>query len=196
MSNESKWGSEFGTAYSDRNNPDRSARQKIFANLLAPIINEVNSVLEVGANKGHNLEVLKNQFGYDVYGIEINKKSASKSWLPITIGSAYKLPYCDNKFGLVFTAGVLIHLDNHLKAMKEMYRVSKKYIINIEYFEDKKTVIPYRDGVLLQAMNWTKEWFDNFNNLKIVREGKMSDFNASDGTDFSKTCKYVILEKL
>jgi hypothetical protein len=195
MTNESKWASEFGTEYTKRNNPDIPARTKIFYELL-DFLTPLDKVLEIGANKGHNLSAIELATGCSALGVEINKEAASQSSNPILIGSAYSLPFLNGKFELVFTAGVLIHLDNYIKAMQEIYRASRKYILSIEYFDKEPRKIQYRDGVLCQAMPWKDIWLENFKDLKVVKEGNMSDFKIDDGTDFSRSCEYLILEKL
>ena len=196
MTNESKWASEFGTEYTQRNNPDIEARRKIFRELLSDFY--CFDFLEVGCNKGHNLEALYIQdLVTDLVGVDVSEEALKQAKAGLVLkSSAYNLPFLDNYFELVFTAGVLIHLDDYLKAMKEIYRVSSKYILTIEYFDKEPRKIEYRDGVLCQAMPWRDIWFDNFSNLKVVKEGKMSDLGFSDGTDFSQRCDYLLMEKL
>jgi SAM-dependent methyltransferase len=112
----------------------------------------------------------------------------------IVKGSAYDLPFIDSQFDLVYTAGVLIHLSDTEKAMKEIYRVSSKYILSIEYFDDKERKIEYRDEVYCSAKPFDRLWLDNFD-LDLVELGDMKDFGLDDGTDFSRNCKYAIFKK-
>jgi SAM-dependent methyltransferase len=191
MTNESKWAGSFGAEYTERNNPSDN-RVYIFHRLLNDL--KIQSALEVGSNKGHNLQALAN-IGIPTLGLEINKEVASKSKILTVVGSAYSLPFCDSTIEMVMTCGVLIHLSDYLKAMQEIYRVSSKYILSIEYFDKEPRKIEYREGVLCQAMPWDTIWTDNFN-LKLVKRGNMADFKIFDGTDFSNRCEYVIFEKL
>ena len=202
MSNESKWSSEFGSAYTERNNPDMYARERIFDKLLGEY--DISEVLEVGCNKGHNLDaiyiaIIEYPECGQAVGVDVNidalKQAKDKGHLVLK-SSAYDLPFMDKSFDLVFTAGVLIHLDDHLKAMQEIYRVSNKYILSIEYFDKTPRKIEYREGVLCQAMPWDKIWLENFTNLKVIKQGEMKDFGIDDGTDFSKRCDYILLEKI
>ena len=50
------------------------------------------------------------------------------------------------------------------------HRVSKKYIITIEYFSDKPTEIEYGD-VLLKKRDYGSIWLDNFSNISLVGYG-------------------------
>lgn len=45
------------------------------------------------------------------------------------VGSAYELPFADNSFDVVFTSNLLHHLENPAKAIGEMQRVSKRYVV-------------------------------------------------------------------
>lgn len=193
--NEKMWGGEFGKQYTERQTINLTARYAIFKKLIGDI--RPYSILEVGANDGHNLIEI-NHLDYDfpnvLMGLEINREVANKSDRPIIIGSAYDIPLNDNSFELVFTAGVLIHLEDTLKAMKEIYRVSSKYILSIEYFDDKERKIEYRDGVYCSAKPFDRLWLDNFD-LDLVELGNMKDFGLDDGTDFSRNCKYAIFKK-
>ena len=78
------------------------------------------------------------------------------------------------KFDIVFTCGVLIHIhpENLLDAMKEIYRVSKKYIVCAEYFSDKDEEINYHgeDGLLFKK-DFGSFYLDNFPNLKLIDYG-------------------------
>ena len=70
---------------------------------------------------------------FDVTGIDLNEHALSiaKKKYPefkFDLDSILKLPYADSTFDLVFTRGVLIHIDpkNIDKATSEIFRISKK----------------------------------------------------------------------
>ncbi|MBA7689247.1 hypothetical protein ES703_97751 [subsurface metagenome] len=56
------------------------------------------------------------------------------------VGNIFDILYKDNYFDLILTAGVLIHInpEDLLKALKEIFRVTKKYYLMLEYNEDYK----------------------------------------------------------
>lgn len=93
------------------------------------------SVLDVGAGEGFTLQKLKdNHIGEKLEGIEYMDEAISFAkklhpGLTIKKGDIYKLPYKDNSFDVVICSEVLEHLDDPEKALMELRRVSKKYLL-------------------------------------------------------------------
>lgn len=92
--------------------------------------------LEVGCNHGRELILLKNLTR--IYGLDKNLEQvrlARKNLgvKRVKVGTAEKLPYLNNCFDLVYTDGLLCHNENVSKILDELLRVSKKYVLNIEY---------------------------------------------------------------
>ena len=106
-------------------------------------LNKDIKILEVGCNIGKQLEILKSAGFNNLWGIDINEKALyvakNNKKFNIVYGSAFDLPFKDNFFDLVFTSFVLIHIhpDDEAKAIREMYRVTNKYIFGIEYFSEE-----------------------------------------------------------
>jgi len=96
---------------------------------------EVNSILDVGCGEGFTLSRLKmKKIGKKLEGIEYNKKAIALSkkeypGLKIRQGSIYELPYKNNSFDLVLCTEVLEHMQSPEKALNELIRVSKKYLL-------------------------------------------------------------------
>lgn len=94
-----------------------------------------DSILDVGCGEGFTMDKLsKNQIGEKIEGIEYSKDAIAfgKKLFPNLIfkeGSIYKLPYKDSSFDLVICTEVLEHLEEPTKALKEILRISKKYLI-------------------------------------------------------------------
>ncbi len=93
------------------------------------------SVLDVGCGEGFTLSMLKqNKIGKHLEGID-NMDDAIKlghelhPTLTIKKGNIYKLPYNDNTFDLVICSEVLEHLEFPSRAVKELVRVSKKFVV-------------------------------------------------------------------
>lgn len=92
-------------------------------------------VLDAGCGEGFTMDKLtKNGIGKEIEGIEYSKEAVSfgKKLFPnLTFkeGSVYELPYKDNFFDLVICTEVLEHLEEPAKALKEMSRVSRKYLV-------------------------------------------------------------------
>ncbi len=94
-------------------------------------INEVlkiapKNLLEIGVGDKVLAAYLKNNTG-----IEYKSMDIAEDLKPDYSGSIEKMPLAENTFDLVCAFEVLEHLpkDNFLKALQEMQRVSKKYVI-------------------------------------------------------------------
>ena len=95
----------------------------------------IQSFLDVGCGEGFTLNKLKeNKIGKVHEGIDYSREAISlgkKAYpdLHISEGNIYNLKYKDNSFDLVICSEVLEHLEDPQKALKELSRVSKKYIL-------------------------------------------------------------------
>ena len=75
-----------------------------------------------------------------VWGVEpqryaIERARRADPTLTIVPGTAFALPFRDGCFDLAFTSGVLIHIspDDLGRAIDELYRVTSRWLIVIEY---------------------------------------------------------------
>jgi pseudaminic acid biosynthesis-associated methylase len=151
---------------------------------------QIRSVLEVGCNRGHNLRVLTELLGEesDVVGVEPNRYAlelarAANVKSGVLRGHVFDLPFKDESFDLVFTAGVLIHvpLVDLPKALSEIYRVSGRYVLTIGYFAEDETPIRYQDSEdLLWKRDFRAHFETAFPSLTLVRNGY---FGHEDGFD-------------
>lgn len=104
--------------------------------------NDVLSVLELGCNTGGNLlSIYRKTPEVRLTGIDICAKAirygklSEKNPAQLLVGSIYDLSmFADDSFDLVFTRGVLLHINNEQTPaiVAEMKRISSKYILNIE----------------------------------------------------------------
>jgi spore coat polysaccharide biosynthesis protein SpsF len=188
MSELDAWKGDFGATYTDRNVIEWQARQPGWREVLQGLT--VQSVLEIGCNRGHNLVAISDLLGEqaDVVGIEPNRHAqrvarGSSDRIAVLNGDAFALPFKDRTFDLVFTAGVLIHiaLARLPAALAEIHRVSRRYIVALEYFAEEETSIPYRGrDDLLWKRNFLKHYQEQFPELVLVRSGY---FGAEQGFD-------------
>lgn len=107
-----------------------------YKTLLSQIKNlKIESVLDAGCGEGFTLNKLReNKIGKIHEGIDYSKEAiylGKKAYpnLHILQGNIYDLKYKDNSFDLVICSEVLEHLEDPQKALKELSRVSKKYIL-------------------------------------------------------------------
>lgn len=191
-----QWQGQFGADYTRRNLLDEVSSNQLAKEQLGLTLIEqyrqllgnirFNSILEVGCNVGVQLAVLDN-LGYpQLVGIEPQAEAIAigHSRYPKIVfnqGTAFHLPYIDNYFDLVFTAGVLIHIhpDDLDLALQEICRVSNSYIAGFEYYAQKITTVSYRGrDNLLWKMNYLSQYQRLYPELKIVNS-MMLEFNKS-----------------
>ena len=108
-----------------------------FKQVLLAQVKEIrpHAILDVGAGEGFTLEMFReNHIGERLEGIEYMDEALkfAKRLHPqvkIKKGNIYELPYAANSFDLVICNEVLEHLDDPKKALNELKRVTKKYLI-------------------------------------------------------------------
>jgi spore coat polysaccharide biosynthesis protein SpsF len=144
------WEGEFGDRYTERNLITPESRQPFFAWLLGAA-SGVRSVCEFGANTGHNLLALRAADpSLELAGVEPNRKAfEALSALPDVAATASSIQeYTPRRpYDLVFTCGVLIHLDP--AALPDAYRKlaasSARYVLINEYFNPVPLELAYRE---------------------------------------------------
>lgn len=175
MSNLDFWCGPQGNDYIDRNllSQDAIKSRRMMWSRILNHVDPPRNLLEVGANIGQNLAALKGLCLADLFALEPNEKARSQLinsgiTLPDYVydGKIEALPFNNDKFDLVFTSGVLIHInpENLYQACSELYRVSARYIISIEYFSPQCEMIPYRgEDNRLWKRDFGRFWVENFN---------------------------------
>lgn len=121
-------------------------------------------ICELGCNVGNNLTNFPSTF--DVTGVDLNKTAIEKSKnrfpsFNFEVARIQDTLFHDSEFDVVFTRGVLIHvpekdLDN---ALKEIFRISNKWVFHLEYFGKDGQMIPWKRGTdLLWYRNMKERW--------------------------------------
>jgi pseudaminic acid biosynthesis-associated methylase len=184
----STWEGGFGQAYTDRNVLDWRMRLPAFRQMLNGL--QIQRVLEVGCNRGHNLRALAELFAGkgDIIGIEPNRYAlelarAVSTQITALYGHAFDIPFKDGNFDLVFTSGVLIHipLSDLPVALDEICRVSSQYVLAVEYFAEEETTILYRGHTdLLWKRNFLRHYQTQCPELTLIRSGY---WGPEDGFD-------------
>jgi pseudaminic acid biosynthesis-associated methylase len=110
-------------------------------------------ILEIGCNIGQNLRALARLTTAELHAVEPNSQARRRllddKVLPaerLTDAVAGETGLPSGAYDLVFTSGVLIHIhpDNLEAAVREMHRLSSRYLLCREYFADRPQEIPYR----------------------------------------------------
>lgn len=155
------WIGDFGTEYIQRNKTIETVNklykkqtgitvEQIFENFFEKIDRDC-AIIELGCNVGLNLSVL-NKMGFkNLTGLEINKSafSIAKKNNPLIsfINSSIENFNVADKYDLVYTAGVLIHInpDTLPLIIKKIDNLSKQHIFGFEYYSDHLEEIKYRN---------------------------------------------------
>lgn len=152
--------------------------------ILKPL--KIDSILDVGCGEGFTLDKFRKEgIGKKLSGIDnLDEalKLAAKTYpdLDIKRGDIYDIKAKDNTYDLVMATEVFEHLDDPDKAIKELIRVSKKYVMlsvpNEPFFIGANLL----RGKYLKTFgnhpehinHWTFIGFENFlkkHGLKIVK---------------------------
>lgn len=172
--NEEFWAGEFGRSYTERNQVDAQERAPFFSDVLEP---DVQSVCELGANRGHNLRALQTIRPLELSGVEINPV-AFEEFKSIEGVAAYQssiLAFDPGKqFDLVFTSGVLIHIapDDLPATYRKLAQLSRRYVLLNEYFNPTPVELSYRGhtGKLFKR-DFAGEFLDTCPGFRVLRYG-------------------------
>lgn len=149
---------------------------------------EVNKkILDVGCGDGSDAEIFINEFGLDTYGIDIYKDEKINQIKELKFQKAgiYHIPLDDGFFDYVFLHDVLHHIDEknqrfekHIKALKELKRVTKKggYIIIIEGNRYNPLFYPHMVKTLGHE-HWKQSYFKEVVN-QVFEDVKFKFFEA------------------
>ena len=193
---ENFWAGNFGDDYILRNTGEDliSANIAVFSNILKST-NGVNSIVELGCNRGLNLSALSRiNKKFELCGYEINK-NASNIASSLNVANIYNASIIpplrsDKIYDLSFTKGVLIHInpDNLINVYENLYNLSSKYIMVCEYYSPSPIYVDYRGNVdRLFKRDFAGEMIDRFG-LKLIDYGffysRDDRFTACDSTWF------------
>jgi ubiquinone/menaquinone biosynthesis C-methylase UbiE len=159
-----------------------------FSKSLCP--DDVETVLDVGAGHGLLMEQLSKK--YTCEGLEITEDKVDfikrRFNLKATQGSAHKLPFEDQSFDMLYCCEVLEHLPFGIyeKALQELQRVSKKYIIvSVPYNEAARSArCPYCRTIFNPNYHFRtfsqlamEQLFDTYELVQHEAFGKCKDFS-------------------
>jgi pseudaminic acid biosynthesis-associated methylase len=193
------WSQDFGNDYIERNQSAElyAANLEFFSKIFARLKMPPGKILELGANIGMNIAPIKSLFPeVSISGVEINPKACEilkSTGCDVIEGSILDLNL-DEKFDLVFTKGVLIHInpDELTKVYKTLYSNSTKYILVAEYYNPTPVSIEYRGhSDRLFKRDFAGELLSMFKDLNLVDYG----FAYHLGTFPQDDITWFLLEK-
>ena len=172
------WAGDFGKEYTERNQGGQlHAGNLSFFSKIVERTRGVGSVLELGANRGMNLEALRMLLpGADLAGIEINPEAVKileSSGFQAYHGSILDFAL-DRPRELAFTKGVLIHInpDSLNKVYDLLHAASRRYVLVAEYYNPSPVEIRYRAhaGKLFKR-DFAGELIDRHPDLHLIDYG-------------------------
>ena len=136
---------EYWSRYAESSDSNYNEEMAKFIRDLVVSLRSQN-VLEIGCSSGNDLKLFSKDF--DVSGVDPNESAIKKAGqnLPhfkFKTGSITDLPFEDSAFDFVFARNVLNHIDSSdvEKSLNEMFRVSRKYILNVEFFSENESQV-------------------------------------------------------
>ena len=149
------------------------------------------SVLEVGCSAGNDLKLFPDHItvsGIDTSDVSITLAKESLPNFNFRLGSITSIPFENDSVDLVFTRNLFNHLDEQdiRKAIAELFRVSKKYIFNIELFSENEEKIS--DEPITYHRNMKKHWLEH--RVKII-----SNVDMHEEIDPKKS-RFTLLRKM
>jgi pseudaminic acid biosynthesis-associated methylase len=174
---EAFWAGDFGDAYTARNAIIPAQRAPFFREVIS-LAPDVESVCELGANTGHNLIAFRSVLpSVRATGVELNpfafRQLSSIAGIN-AVQSAIQDYAPDLRFDLVFTCGVLIHVnpDDLPEVYRKMAALADKYVLINEYFNPAPAEIAYRghSGKLFKR-DFAGEFLDLTEGFEPVRWG-------------------------
>jgi SAM-dependent methyltransferase len=149
------------------------------------------SVLEVGCSAGNDLKLFPEDLpvkGIDTLDIAIDNAKANLPKFDFRKADITQIPFEDGSFDLVFTRNLFNHIDTKdvKKSVDELFRVSKKYIFNIELFSEKEEKLD--DNPTTHGRDMKKHWMDY--KVKII-----SNVDMHEEIDPKKS-RFTLLRKI
>lgn len=177
---------DFGVAYTERNSAVNPKKPAFFHDLFRR--HGIHRILECGSNIGLNLTDCLADPDMDVWGIDIQRHAIEQAWASrrggnFVVGSIFDLPFRDGHFDIAFTSGVLIHVPTAGlgDVLREMYRVSKRWLMCVEYHDEQEVTVPWRgQAEALWRRNYRQVVLETLPDLIVVEEGYKT---ADEGFD-------------
>jgi len=189
------WQGEFGDQYVDRNDGEVHVANvtAFFAQALRRA-GRIDSVLELGTNRGLNLRALNRLFPEaTLQGVELNAKARDIAQA-LGIADIFDYPV-QQPVDLAFTRGVLIYLPPELlpQAYAKLHEASRRHVLIAEYYSPSPVEISYRGhaGKLFKR-DFAGEMLDLYPDLQLVDYGFVYRRDVNFPTD---DINWFLLEK-
>lgn len=174
------WEGEFGDVYTERNKGlDWVASNTSFFSKVLHRTSKVESILELGANRGLNIYALQTLLPKaHLSAVEINSSAAAELRKNHPLAEVFNTSIFEfeapRKWDLTFTKGVLIHINPEKlpEAYAALYNNSSKYIVIAEYYNPSPVELSYRGhSSKLFKRDFAGELMNTYNDLVLVDYG-------------------------
>lgn len=116
--------------------------------ILKPIYFDGIKILDIPCGVGHYFRKLKELGNIDYLGIDSDSKAietAKEIWknepnARFDVQDVSNLDLKDNSIDIIYCYNLLLHLKDYKEALRELFRVSKKYIIVRSLFNEKENI--------------------------------------------------------
>lgn len=190
-----QWTGSLGKKYLERNPKSDAEMNNLYRNKFGIDREQMNQqffsetnvqlsrILEVGCNMGIQLAILSKLFQAKLYGVEPFEAARQGGlkihpYLNIVLGDSSDVPFKSSYFDMVFTSGVLIHInpEDYEATTREIARCSKRYIWGFEYYSPEVKEIEYRgQSGLLWANNFAEVYQHHNPYLTLILERFYTD---------------------
>jgi N-acylneuraminate cytidylyltransferase len=174
------WATTYAKSYIAKNSDfDHRLGAQAWARMLQPIRGKIGSFLECGCNIGRNIEQLKLvlpdarpsviEISKPAFEFVTAKHPVERAFNGAILDSGFE----DSSFDLVFTMGVLIHIDPDqlVEHMAKMVAYSSRYILIGEYFNRTPMTVEYQgEKDKLFKRDFGKLFIENFD-VKLLDYG-------------------------
>lgn len=151
-------------------------------------------ILEAGCGFGSNSRRFNQDKRFDVYCLDLSKEAISKVKKEIKnsyVGDIQKMPFKDDTFDVVFSAGVIEHFKKDTQAVNELYRVTKKGGIIVTFVPGRYSL--WQLYKLMMGKKWVHGYEKNYtismlkrsflrHNIKIIDYGGIDPFSFNGMT--------------
>lgn len=144
-------------------------RVRLIREMLAG--SQIQSALEVGCGDGFGMYYVR-QLVCRIYGCDISFVMLRNNPMPkhyLCQADAYRLPYRDASFDLVYCWELLHHVHDPLQVVKDMARVSHRYVLIFE--PNSLNVAQALFGVLMPSERGTLRFTPWYVNRLLVQAG-------------------------
>jgi len=121
---------------------------KTLFEILKPLYFDGIKILDVPCGVGHYFRKIKDLGNIDYLGVDSDPeaiKMARKTWknfpnAKFEVQNISNMDLNDNSMDIVFCYNLLLHLENYKDSLRELFRISRKYIIIRSLFDGNRSI--------------------------------------------------------